>query len=193
MLDIIRQFNWVDIFIEIVLFRICYIAIKGGLLIEFFKLLGALIALYLSLHYHSNISSLILQQFHLPEEKLQAGLINFVILVLLLVLGYFAIFLLRALFYRFMSMETSPNLNKWGGLVLGIFRSLIVCGLIVFTLVISGNGYLKRSVGSSYFGKRLFNLAPYTYGWLWNNVTSKFIKGEKINRAALQAGERILE
>ncbi len=51
LLNIIKQLNWVDIFVLIVLLRTAYISRKAGLPREFFKLLGTVLAIYLSLHF----------------------------------------------------------------------------------------------------------------------------------------------
>ena len=51
--EIIKQFNWVDIFVIILSVRVLYIAVKNGLPVELFKLLGTIAAIYLSLHYYT--------------------------------------------------------------------------------------------------------------------------------------------
>ena len=55
-LKVMKQFNWVDIFSLILIFRICYIASKRGMSVEFFKLLGTIFSIYLALHYYTLIS-----------------------------------------------------------------------------------------------------------------------------------------
>ena len=54
--DFIQHFNWVDIVIIIVFLRIGYVSLKTGILIEVFKFLGALSAIYISSHYYTNLS-----------------------------------------------------------------------------------------------------------------------------------------
>jgi uncharacterized membrane protein required for colicin V production len=55
-LERLQQFNWVDVFVVILLLRIIYCAIKNGIFIEFFKLLGMLLSCYLFLHYYTKLS-----------------------------------------------------------------------------------------------------------------------------------------
>ena len=183
-LDTIRQFNWVDIFVVILLLRIGYIALKSGITIELFKLLGTVLATYLSLHYYISWADFIQRLSvikNIPQELL--GFFSFVILVML---GYSIFVLLRSVFYRFIKMEAVPNLNKWGGFILGIARAILLLSLIMFILVISPIGYLKNSVNGSYLGKRILKISPTTYSLIWNNLASKFMAKEKFNEAVLE-------
>jgi len=184
--EIIKQFNWVDIFVAIVLFRVIYISIKTGLPIELFKILGTLSAIYLALHYYSSASSAMISALPLIKERVNVDFLNFVAFLILAIFGYIVFMALRMLFYRFMKMEAAPNLNKWGGLVLGIFRSFLLAGLLTYTLAICGIGYLKDSIASSYTASRVANIAPNTYSWLWSNIGSKFMPGDKFNEHILR-------
>jgi uncharacterized membrane protein required for colicin V production len=172
LLEMIKQFNWLDILIIIILFRIGYIATKIGIPVEFFKFLATIVALYLSLHYYTNLSDWLVQR--VP---------NFLSFLFLAIVGYLILVPPRMVFSRFIKMEATPNLNKWGGLVLGIARGFLLVSLVTFTLVISGSGYLKKSVTNSYLARRVFNVAPKTYAWLWKAIVSKFMSGEKLNEA----------
>ncbi|MBM3246612.1 MAG: CvpA family protein [Candidatus Omnitrophica bacterium] len=188
LLDILKQFNWVDVLVIILLIRICYAAINNGFSAEVFKLLGTIVAIYLSLHYYTQLSDW-LQAHGGKTEKLPLEFLDFLLFTLLVIVGYLIFVLLRSIFYRFIKMEAAPNLNKWGGLVLGIFRGYLLAGLVVFILVISSVTYLKTSVKNSYTGKPLFKVAVNTYSWLWNSITSKFMPGEKFNNTILEARE----
>ncbi|MDD4953418.1 MAG: CvpA family protein [Candidatus Omnitrophica bacterium] len=187
MLNILKQFNWLDVFILILIFRILYISIKSGLSKEFFKLLGVLSATYLSLHYFTVLSDLICK--NLPVKKMPLEFFDFLLFTVLAILGYLVFVLLRTIFNHFIKMEAVPLLEKWGGLVMGILRSFFLPSLIIFMLAISSVGYLKKSAQSSYLGKKLFDVAPDTYSWFWNSITSKFMKDEKFNNNVLNIKE----
>ncbi len=186
LLGIIKQFNWVDILVIIILFRIGYIAIKNGLLWEFFKLLGTILAVYLSLHYYTLLSDMMGQRLPSIKEKAPLEFLDFLSFVVLAIIGYLIFVSLRIVFHRFIKMEAVPNLNKWGGLVLGIGRGFLLAGLITFMLAISSINYLRNSVNDSYSGRQLFKVVPNTYSWLWNNIASKFMTGEKFNKTILE-------
>ena len=55
-MEIFQQTNFLDIVIIILVIRICYIAAKGGLAVEVFKLLGALFATYISMHFYTGLA-----------------------------------------------------------------------------------------------------------------------------------------
>ena len=186
-LDLIKQFNWLDGLVVILLFRICYVGIKNGLPVEFFKLLGTILANYLSMHYYTPLSDFI--RVRLGQEKTFFSLLDPLCFVVLAMLGYFIFVLLRNVFCRFIKTEATPNLNKWGGFILGIARAALLISLIIFVLVISAIGYLKKSVKDSYSAKYLVKIAPATYAVLWNNFTPKFMAAEKFNEAILGVQE----
>jgi len=186
LLDIIKQFNWLDILLIIILFRIAYIAMRIGIPVEFFKFLGAIIAVYLAMHYYTDLSDLLVQRVPVAKERMPLEFLDFLSFLFLAIVGYFIPVSFCVLFGRFIKMEATPNLNKWLGLVLGIVRAFLLASLITFMLVISSSSYLKNSVVNSYLGRRVFNVAPNTYTWLWNKITSKFMPGEKLNKTILE-------
>jgi len=188
LLSIVKQFKWVDVLVVILLFRIGYIAMKNGLPVEIFKLLGIILATYLALHYYTALSDWI-RAYVDKEEKMPLQFLDFLVFLALTILGYLIFVLLRSTFYRFIKMEAAPRLRKWGGLVLGIARGILLASLIVFMLVISSISYLRDSAKNSYSGKQLFKLTTSTYTWLWNAVTSKFMSGEKFNKTILEVQE----
>lgn len=185
LLGALKQFNWLDIFVVILLLRISYIAIKNGFSIELFKLLGTVLATYLSLHYYLIFADYIATRT--GANNIPSAYLTSFVLVALAIAGYLVFALLRNIFYRFIQMDAVPNLNKWGGLLFGLSRGVLLVSLIIFILVISGSGYLKGSVSSSYSGKRLLKIAPSVYSGLWNNIASKFFSQEKFNQAVLDA------
>lgn len=179
--ETLKQFNWLDITVIILAIRICYAAIKSGFLSELFKILGTIFAVYLSLHYFSGLSEFIKERF--PVNVVPDEFLNFLSFVILAVVGYLVFVILRVVILRFVKMEAVPKLSRWGGLILGMFRVLLLAGLVVFILALSSVSYVKRSAAHSYSGKFLFTVAPSVYGNLWNGLVSKFAAGEKFNEA----------
>jgi len=191
LLNIISQLNWVDLVIIILLFRIGYIAIKNGLQVEIFKLLGTILAIYASLHYYTITSDYVRSLINKKEVPLE--FLDFLSFSVLAILSYLAFVLLRSIFYRFIKMEAVPRLNKWGGFVLGLGRAFLLAGLVVFALTVSSITYLRNSAAGSYSGRRLFNVAPAAYSWLWNSIASKFMSGEKFNETIAEVQENFLQ
>ena len=191
-LGILKQLNWFDVVVLILLFRIGYIALRSGLPIELFKLLGTVLAIYLSLHYYTAGSDFIRSRFA-ADKKMPLEFLDFLVFLGLAISGYLILVLLRSVFYRFLKLEAVDRLNKWGGFLLGIARGMLVSGLIIFMLVISSISYLRMSVRSSYLGIRFFKVAPNTYSWLWNNLASKFMAQEKFNKTILEVQDSFVK
>ena len=180
-LDILKQFNWIDILVVIILLRIGYVALSSGFPVELFKLLGIIAAIYLSLHYYT-VWAHSFQQVAVLKLIPEGILIPISFLLLVLVGDMFFVFL-RAIFYRFLKLEAAPNLNKWGGFLLGLARGILTVSLIICFFTISGITYLNKSVNESYSGKSLFKIAPTVYDSLWKNITYKFMPQEKFNNS----------
>lgn len=184
LLNILRQFNWVDIFFVIILLRTCYVAAKHGFIVELFRLLGTILAIYLSLHYYINFSDYIIEQT--PAKNLPVEYPAFFSFVVLAVIGYLFFVFLGKAFSRFFHTEAASTLNRWGSLILGIARSFLFASLIMFIFVVAPVGYFRKSVDSSYSGKYLLKVAPEAYRWLWDSVMSKFRVQEKFNESAIK-------
>ncbi|MFA5062767.1 MAG: CvpA family protein [Candidatus Omnitrophota bacterium] len=180
LLNILKQINWVDIGVLILVARICFTAAKNGFPIELFKSIGTLSAIYFSLHYYITISDYI-DNWAALDKRLPLGFLDFIVFVLIAIGGYGIFVLLRSIFGKLLKMEAISALNRWGSLILGIIRALLLSSLIIFAMFISSIDYFKSSAKESYSGKRLFMLCPATYSWLWNAITSKFAKSEKFN------------
>jgi uncharacterized membrane protein required for colicin V production len=191
LLNILNQVNWVDIFVLILGVRICYVAVKSGFPVELFKFIGTIAAIYLSLHYYVLLTAYIKEWLPL-EGRLPQDFLQFIVFLALAAAGYYSFMVLRSIFYRFLKMEAVSTLNKWGSLILGVARAVFLASLIMFTFVISTVSYFNNSVKSSYTGKHLFMVAPNTYSWLWNSVTSKFAFGEKYNDTITVISEEFL-
>jgi len=185
----LAKFNFLDFIILIVLFRICYIAAKMGLSVEIFKFSGVVFSTYIALHYYTTLSNIIQRRF-LPDV-MPLEFMDFIIFLLLIILGYLCFVGLRSILSRFIQLNAVPKINQCLGLILGIGRGFLVISLISFTLVISSITYLSSSVKHSYLGSRTFVILPQTYGWLWNNISSKFSAQEKFNPTVTQAMEKM--
>lgn len=187
-LDIIKQFNWVDIFIIIIFARICYVSLESGLVIEAFKFFGVIAAIYVTMHYYTILSDFVKPRLSV-DQKMPLEFLDFISFVVMAIIVYASFVLLRSVFSRFIKMEAVPVLNKWGGFVFGVSRSLFVASLLSFILVISTISYLKDSARQSYLGRRLFNIAPNTYIWTWDSFVSKFTVVDSLNQTILKVKE----
>ena len=179
LLSTLKQFNWIDILTVIITIRICYVSLKSGFIIELFKFFGVVLAIYLSLHYYSGLADFIGARIKKPPAEFFKPFA----FATLAILGNLIFVLLRSIFYRFIHMEAVPQLNKWGGFVLGIARCILAVGLLTFILVIPNISYLKKSVANSYSGKYFLKVTPNLYSGLWYDLISKFMPKEKFNKS----------
>lgn len=177
--DIIKQFDWLDIVVIILLVRIIYVGVKSGLVSDLFKLIGTILGTYLALHYYSSLSGFISEKSGFDKSAL--GILDFAIFIILLLVGYFIFVGIRIVVIKLVKMEAHPLVDKWGGFASGIFRAALFTGVIIYIMMISNVAYLKNSVTDSFSGKYISNVSPSTYSFLWNNIMSKFMSGEKFN------------
>ena len=172
MQEAIRQLNWVDFFVVILLIRICYVAAKCGFTAELLKLLGTLTAICFAFHNYLSTSNSLVSLLKLKATPLY---LDSLIFLSLATSGYLIFIAVRRLFSLFIKMEAVAMLNKWGGLILGVFRAFLLASLILYLLAISGLDYFKRSIGISYSGNKIVRIAPIVYTSLWDNIISKFL------------------
>lgn len=178
---IINQFNWVDIFVLILSLRILYIAFKNGLKFEFFKLLGTLCAVYLSLHYYTSLSGFLNARiFNRPAPS---SLLNAVSFFALIIAGYAIFFAIRWMLSRVVKTDVNEKLDRWGGLVCGAFRALLTASIFLCLFLSSGGEYFHKSIRGSYSGAWVTRIAPDTYIFFWNGLASKVQKNDKANAA----------
>ncbi|MFA6350489.1 MAG: CvpA family protein [Candidatus Omnitrophota bacterium] len=192
LIDILKQLNWLDIFVLILMIRVIYIATAKGFIAELFKLIGVLAAIYLSFHYYTFFADFIRSKLPV-EERMPLQFLDFLCFSILAVLGYSIFAILRSVLFNLIKMDAVPRLQKWGGFVLGIFRAWLLCGLIIYMLAISSVVYLHKSVVTSYFGNNLFYAPVNTYSFLWNNIMSKFLAGEQFNKTVDQVREGMVK
>lgn len=176
----LKQLNWVDIVVIILLIRISYIALQSGLFLESFKLLGTILALYLSLHYYSVLGSFLANRMGI--KTLSPLALNFISFIVLMIAGYLIFKILRELFAKFIKLEPTAGLDKWGGLILGVIRGFLSVSLVIFMLAASHAGYFRKSVKGSFSGKDLINISISTYAGIWNAALSKFMAKENFNQ-----------
>lgn len=189
--NILKNFNWFDICILLIIFRVLYIAIKTGFTTEFFKFFGILFAIYLSMHYNTAIADFVAKRVPIIEEKVPLEFLDFIIFSILAITGNLFFVLLRNAINNLIKIEAVSTLNKWGGLCLGVLRSLLLVSLISFALTISSVVYLKDSVKSSYLGPRVISIGVNTYTWMWSSIFSKFLSSEGLNKNSIEAKEGV--
>lgn len=188
----LKQINWVDIFVVILLIRTCYIAIKTGFPTEMFKLLGTACATYLAWHYYISIGGFLNSRLPL-EGELWVSVLNMFAFFVLALIGYLIFAIIRVLFTMLIRMEAISLLNRWGAFILGVARWGLLASLLFSLVSISNISYLKISLLNSLSGPRLVKLAPRVYTFLWNNLMSRFTDKEAFNKAVFPVEPDVTE
>jgi uncharacterized membrane protein required for colicin V production len=179
--NFLRQFNWVDIFILVLLYRICYISMANGFVTELFKLLGTVTATFLACHYYHSL----LFEFKdkVGSQFFPVNFLDFLTFVLLASAGYLIWTGVRLLFSKAIKTEAAVNFDKWAGLTLGVVRAVLLAGLITCAFMVSSIEYFRAITSSSYFGSRFSHVSPSVYKGIWYGAVSKFMANEKHNAA----------
>lgn len=183
--ETLPKFNWIDIVVIALIFITSYRGFKKGIIVEMFKLLSIVLAIYISVHYFSLASDLLFHYF--PVAKLVIW--DFISFALLAVSAYFAVTVLRSVFLRFIKVEAAGSFNKWGGLLTGFLRGVLTVSMLFLLFYFSTVGYLKESVQKSSLGSRCALIDVKVYEFIFNNVASKFFPGEKLNQGIYEVLE----
>lgn len=160
--NILRQINWVDVFVLILLVRGTYIGLRRGFLNEIFRIFGIILALFVSIRYYTKIAQFLTRQAFFSELSLpfNEGL-SFICLSLSVLL----IFELGRVIARFgMRLEASGSLERIGGLVCGFVRGGILASLVLFALNLFPSEYLRKSIKEdSLSGSYVIEVGPTVY------------------------------
>ncbi|MDD5496001.1 MAG: CvpA family protein [Candidatus Omnitrophica bacterium] len=141
-LDILKRLNWVDILCIILMIRISYVAFLDGLSHEIFPLIGCVASLVISLRYYIPLATFLTQNvLSMPAE-----MANFLTFLVLALLTLFMVRIIKALLDKIVAVEWHPLLERFGGLVLGIFKAAIVTSLVLIILLLSPMPYFQRSI-----------------------------------------------
>ncbi|MDD4941631.1 MAG: CvpA family protein [Candidatus Omnitrophica bacterium] len=173
--------NWVDILAFVIFLRILIVGLKNGAASEGFKLVAALVAAYVSLHYYRTAAEFLGNEYILDARTLEGSLF-----AVLACLGYAAIGFARLLFERFVNMTVVPALSRWGGCFLGILRAFLLTSLLFYFFMATDNPYLRKSVKTSISGTGLVFLAPSVYGFFWKTLMSKLTPNDTFNNAVFE-------
>lgn len=180
MLEIIKKLNWVDVLILVLALRVCYIAVTRGLRIEVFKVLGAIAAAYLSLHYYLALSAFIQGN---AAQAIERDFFELVCFIFLAGAGYAALVIPRKVFVRPAKEGESSGIDMLGGIILGSVRAILLASIVLYALAISGVDYFKKSLIDSYSGTHIIRAAPAAYDHIWNNFISKVAPKQRYNQS----------
>ena len=177
---LIKSINWVDVALLVLLIRTIFVGVKNGFLSEFFKCLGVIIAVFLSLHYYSQLAQWVVLKTH----------INWAYWDLVIFAG---IWLAVAVFFKFFrdmvlllfkAETTHEGFDRYAAGIVAVGRGILVCSLSIFMVLLAQNTTMTRMTLRSYGYKIAGRASVMTYSFLYNNLVSKLFAGEHYNAAA---------
>ncbi|MEW6008066.1 MAG: CvpA family protein [Candidatus Omnitrophota bacterium] len=185
MLSLFNQLRWADIVIILIIGRCIYIGIKRGLAVEFFKLLGTLLAVFTCLHYYSKLGAFLSKPEIVPTE-----LGNFVAFIFIWSIFLFFSFIIREMFLFLIKLQPLAVLDKWGGAFLGGIRSLFLSGMILLILMISQISFFDKGAKTCFFGQYAIPTVTKTYAFVIERLINPFFSSEKINEEIFRTIEK---
>lgn len=158
------------------LIRILYIGFKNGFVVEFFKILTTLFAIFITLHYYSGLS-----RFLYTSLQFLGNILNFFTFGFLWLLVIIIFKLVRDGLMLILRIEANAALEKWGGLLLAVARGALVCSLFFLLLSCWGGEYMTRNLKGSFIRPHVSHLALDVYRWSYETVIGKFFPEENLN------------
>jgi uncharacterized membrane protein required for colicin V production len=158
-MDILKQINWLDIVVLILILRAVYIGTKLGLTAELFNFFGVMVSLVCAVIWYSRMADFLVINFKLPIWLSQFLCFIIIAQLVRLIFKYGLALLLKVLNVQFI-----PQLERIGGGVIGFGRGIILSGIIILAIGLIPNSYLRESIEEkSFSGRFLVKAVENTY------------------------------
>jgi uncharacterized membrane protein required for colicin V production len=177
---LIKSINWVDAALVFLFIRMIFVGIKNGFISEFFKFLGVVAAVFVSLHYYSFLAAWVAEKTNFSWDYW-----NLVIFAGLWFAVTFFFKLFRdGILLLFKAETIHQGFDKYAAGIVAVARGILVCSLTIFLILLTYNGPVTRMTLHSYSYKIAGRAGVSTYSFLYNNLVSKLFAGEHFNTAA---------
>jgi uncharacterized membrane protein required for colicin V production len=179
---LIKSINWIDVALVVLFVRMIFVGIKNGFISEFFKSLGIIIAVFISLHYYSFLAAWLAMKTKIAWNYWD--LVMFAVLWLCITL--FFKFVGDGVMLLFKAETTHQGFDKYASGIVAVGRGILVCSMTIFLLLLTHNVPVTRMTLHSYSFKIAGHAAVGTYSFLYKNLIDKLFVGEHFNTAAPQ-------
>ncbi len=180
MTEILRNINWVDLLVVIVLIRSSYVGFTKGISWELFRLIGIICALVGAIYFYETSSQLVSD--YVPLIYPFANLITFTFLYLLI---FFISKVLNGLIGKIIKIEFLSAFERVGGFFIGVLRGGILLSFLLISLLLTPLPYFEKSIKErSRTGQTVSVIAPFLY----DKIASFFpaLKFEQKNEALIK-------
>jgi uncharacterized membrane protein required for colicin V production len=167
--DILTRINVVDVVMLCIIVRIVYIGLAQGLIVELFKVIGMIVATFITIHYYVKFALFIRDAFPLAKpirEFLSFGFLWF------LIVSVFAI--VRSGWIIGFKVDRISVLSRIAGGFLALGRAALVCGLVFIFIFLSGNRAYEKSARQSLAAFYLLNVSTGLYDFMGDGVVKVF-------------------
>lgn len=166
--DIAFRINWVDALILILLFRISYVGLNGGLASEVIRFIGIFTSFIIALHYYLSVGNFIAS--HTPISSGYASLITFIGLIF--IIKYIFRIIESYIMGKVITIHIASIYNTIGGLIIGVMRGILLVSIVVMALSITPIEYINHSATkNSVLGNKFLNIGRGVY-----YKTSRFLR-----------------
>ena len=181
LIDFIKHLNWIDILLACVCARAVFIGIKTGFIVEFFKSLGILFSIFITLHYYSTLTVVLASQITSFELPTLAILVFWALWFLMT----YVFKLIREGLMMVFSVQAHPNVDRWGGAFLACLRGVVVSSMVFYALLLTYNPDIIKVAQNSLARNAVSYLPTGIYAGVFNGFVTKFFPQEKISEEAL--------
>lgn len=178
------NFNILDILVLLVFVRGFYVGRRGGFISELLKLVGIVFSTFVILHYYSVLGSFVRERLFIP-----AGVSDFAAFTVLMVTAMIVFFLIKEGWLIVFKIEVKSAINKWGGSILSLVTSLLICSLLLLTLTLLNNGYINQHLRDSLSRFLLKSPSVTVYKACHKMLVYPFFPEEPVNVQAIKLAE----
>jgi len=179
---LIKSINWIDAALAFLLIRMIFVGVKNGFISEFFKALGVVVAVFVSLHYYSFLAAWAAEKTKFSSEYWDL----LVVVLLWLAVALFFKLLRSGVLILFKAETTHQGFDKYAAGIVAVGRGILVCSMTIFLILLTHYATMMRMTLNSYSYKVAGRVSVSTYSFLYNHLIDKLFVGEHYNTAAAQ-------
>lgn len=170
--------NWTDLILVGLMARAMYIGAVQGVVVEFFKILGLLFAIFISAHYFSRLAGVLVTVLKILSRD--GAELFFITALCLLITGIFS--LVRSGWMVILKTDNQSLLSRFGGWLIGTLRGVLLCGLVIFMVMVSGRMALIKNVRHALAARYVSDLVCGIYEVGYEEAVRKVFPNEEKNK-----------
>jgi uncharacterized membrane protein required for colicin V production len=175
--QIFKSINWVDVAAAALFARLIFISVKNGFVVEIFKFLGVICAVFFGLHLYSRFAEVLVHKTTLPLASWQF----LMFLGIWILVGFGFKFLRDGVMLLFKVETTHQGFDQYAAGFLAAGRAIFISSMVIFALLLMHHPFLHRQAASSWAYKITGKAAPNTYSFLYHNVVGRLFPGQQFN------------